>query len=317
MLSQVVLASVENRKWDRPPGFSATSISSCPYATYIAYKRLNPYPRRLPTIELLLEDGLWQERQVVFQLERAGFEMDFVLDRQAIVEIGLSRITGHPDGIIKLKNHWDMLEVKSMSMDRFTLFKQKGISSFPGIKCQVQVYMHSGFMRKLNIEGCWVYVKHKDSCRPFDTYEEYDPNFIGPIVEVTDRIILDGYEPEKIRCNLCPTCRNSLFCWEEIILDASKVKIISLPEASERWKVGKVYKSMGTEMMEESKDTFKKELGSLDLMYVDDLKVSRIIQHRVDFNTDKFGELFGFDKLPQVMVEKPVEQIRISLVGEK
>jgi len=72
ILSEAVIATPALS--DHAPGFSVTGISPCPRATYINYHNLNPRDDSEGG-NLLMEDGRYQEMQVLDQLKRTGFSL--------------------------------------------------------------------------------------------------------------------------------------------------------------------------------------------------------------------------------------------------
>lgn len=315
MLAEAVLAGYGSKPRRKVTvGLTVTGLSPCEYETYINYKKLDL--SKYGALELMrMEDGHSQEAECLRCIWKAGFKTWYTLSNQLTVMVGKADILGHPDGLIGVGGRVDLLEIKAMSLDRFTHFTQKGLDRFPRIRTQVQGYMESGKLEDQGVSGTWVYAKHKDSCRPHDVYEEKNPDFIRPIIEVADAIILEGYVPGKVKSDYCAGCYHSTFCWGEILLDLSRIKETSLPEAVRKWKEGKWHRAYGSIMNEEARAVFEEELGEDDLLLVEDLRVKKIHASRTEIDIEKFVELFGAHRLPEVMVERPYEQVRISEVG--
>jgi len=315
VLSQAVLASYEKPESDGIHGgqLTVTGISPCPYGTYLNYKHLDPQETG-PADRLRMQDGHWQEMQVVENLRHAGFQMRFTGSNQMTLHVGRIPVTGRPDGLIVVDGREDVLEVKAMSLNRFTNFKAVGLEKEPLIKCQEQLYLASEEFRDSK-QGTWIYAKHKDTCRPYDLFEPKDLSYSEPIIEATEEIVLGNWEPSFGKCPLCTRCRHRLFCWkEDFILDTSGTKVAGLPEVAEKWREGKFYKDYGKLLVEEARVVFEEYLGDDELLLAEDLRVRRIFQHRSQISTSKFVEKFGAAALADVMEETIVPQIRISEV---
>jgi len=317
MLSEAVLASYTPERGTKPgvPSITVTGVSPCAYATYLNYFKLD-LEERSPVEFMRMEDGHYQEMKSLNQLRRAGFQISFTGANQMVVHVGEAGVTGRPDGIITVGGVNYLLEIKSMSLDRFTLFKRRGLDAFPNFRCQAQLYMSSREL-KSKISGCYFYVVHKDSGRVYDLFEPARPNYIEPIVTVTDRIILEGLVPEKVWNDiLCPSCRHKIYCWGEGVTDLSGVKVAELPEVVEMWKEGKLLRDSGEEMMENAKAVLVGHLGDGDVLYLEGLKLLRTKRETSKIPLEKFVRVFGTDRLPEVLEVKETSYVRITEVVE-
>ncbi len=292
------------------PGMSVTQVSPCPYETYIHFAGLDR-KAVTPQARMRMWDGQYQEEEVVDALRWTGLPVRNVLDNQ--IEVNYCGVPGHPDGEILLDGHWELLEIKAKSLDDYTTFVQKGIPAFPRINSQVQFYLHSDWSLSQGHTGCLVVVKHKDSCRLHDVFVPRDNKFVLPVCYWLQDI-LNGKVPVKEEHPLCPSCDHKVFCWGPDTLDFSKIKKVSLPEAVEMWKQGKLSKTYGELLIEDAREVLVKELGPDDLVWVDDLKVQRIYGHRTKFNQNRFCELFGANRLVDVLEDQPYEQVKVSEV---
>ena len=320
MISQAVIAAFAKPKSDgyHLGQLTGTGISPCPYSTYITYHHLDE-PIRTAAAFLKMKNGKWQEREIVSDLKEAGFELQYtgdIKEEQLKLSIGKAPIYASPDGLIKIKDKFQLLEIKAMDLKHFTNFKQTGLKTFPGYECQVQLEMAS---RELvnEIDFCVFYAKHKDSCMPYDIIVEKDLNYSRPIIEAVDAIVIDKEVVKKPLdiIPLCSNCYHAKFCWGGDIL-ASEVKVISIPEAVEKWTVGKMYLTLGKQLDEEARAVFEEQLGEAEILYCegedDSLQVKRIIQRRPAISKEKFVEKYGAAALANVLEEKIVPQMRVS-----
>jgi len=296
------------------PGFSITGISTCPRGTYINYHQLNP---RDNSNHLILEDGNEQEIAILKQLQRAGYEMrntNLPGQEQAEVYVGKAKVPGHPDGdIIVPTFKWGNLEIKAMNNMRFSYVRRNGLQ--PSIRNQVQMYMHAKGQ-----PYTWVYIKNKESCEPYDVFEEYDPLYCNEVVQATDTIILDSWEPKPVFKDMCAVCRHAKFCFGKCLIDFSDVP--TQEEDSklvQQWLQGKVEKSFGKDMYDDARDMMVKRLGTKrDVMVVRGIIADTVVEvevKRIKGSTYKFDELmfadvYGANNLHQVMKKVPTEQIR-------
>jgi len=319
MLSEAVVAHFEKlAKAPSTHGFSWTSISPCAYATYIHFHKLDPSVN--DGVDMLrMNDGHYQEQEMLDHIHAAGFKTKYTGRSQLRVTIEKSGVRGSPDGIIRVDERDDLLEIKAMSSIRFTGLSQEGLDKAePGIKCQVQGYMASEEL-KGTVDRCHIYYKHKDTCRPDDICEGADPSYISPIIEATDSIVLDRFEPKKELIDLCVGCRHNFYCWGGKVLDLSKMKTIPMEDMVAQWLEGEVRIASGELLVEEARAYFYKKLGEGKLLICEgadvNLRYTRIFQHRKNFDINAFIELFGAERLPEVLKEKVVEQFRVTKVG--
>jgi len=317
MLSQAVIAAYGKSEQDgyHKGQLTVTGISPCSYATYLNYRHLDDEDFDALS-RLRMKNGKWQELEVLEDLRRAGFLISNTGMHQLTVHVGKAPVNGRPDGLITVDGRQDMLEIKSMSLDMYTKLKQKGIDAFPSYKCQAQLYLASEELKGLT--GCWFYVKHKDSCRPYDIFLERDEVYVTPIIEAVDEIVLGKIEvdrPEK-PIEMCSNCRHRLYCWKTELLDTSGIKTLTKPECVQLWLEGQFHLDMGKQLNEEARVLLKEYLGDNDVLFIEDqailLEVKRIIQHRSGISEVKFIERYGAAALADVMEEKIVEQMRVQ-----
>jgi len=318
MLAQAVIAAYEKPESDgiHRGQLTVTGVSPCPYATYLNYYHLDDQEFDAAS-RLRMKNGYWQEMEVLEDLRKAGFTLRYTGNSQITVHVGKASITGRPDGLVVVDNREDMLEIKAMSLNVYTDLKQKGIDAFPSYKCQAQLYLASEELKD-RVGGCWFYVKHKDSCRPYDIFLERDEAYARPIVEAVDEIVLGKVEVSRPTeaIPLCSNCRHRLFCWKTELLDTSGIKTTSLPEAVGKWIEGRIYLDWGKTLDEEARVVLKEYLGSDDVLYAEGenslLQVKRIIQRRSGISEAKFVERYGAAALADVMEEKVFEQVRVT-----
>ena len=317
MLSQAVLASYTKQESDgiHHGQLTITGISPCPYHTYINYKKLDVEPRDA-VVNLRMKNGKWQELECLEDLRHAGFRMRYTGSGQMTVHVGKSMIGGRPDGLIEVDGREDVLSIKARSLDAYTSLRQKGLEAEPMTECQEQMYMASEELK--DKAGCWLYVKHKDSCRPYDLFIPRNDAYSQPIVEATDEIVLGNIEPRKPEkpFNLCASCHHRRFCWQQELVDTSGIRTLTKPEIIELWMQGQFHLEMGKQYNEEARVLLKELLGENDVLFVEDretlLEVRKIIQHRTKFNESKFVEKFGAEALIDVIEESAFEQMRIT-----
>ncbi len=322
MLAEAVIALYEKKAEARNEGprsdhLTITTVSPCPYESFINLHHLDYSPVDSSNM-MLMEDGHPQEESIIKQIIAAGFQVVQYGKYQKMIHVGKAKVRGKGDGLVRMDDEgkvWDLVEIKAMSSMRFTNFIQKGFKAEPRIKCQVQLLMHSEEYYP-DIQRCWIYAKHKDACRPFNLLEERDSDYAKPIIEVTDAIILENYEPKKELTELCTTCYHNKFCWKSPILDLSDINVASLPEYEEKWIKGKAFQEAGSELEEEAKAFLIPYLGDQKVLFTDRLKVQRIPKTLNKFSKSKFIEHFGAENLDKVVDKEPSEQIRIDDITE-
>jgi len=320
MLSQAVLAAYQKPESDgiHHGQLTVTGISPCAYHTYINFKKLD-VEERDPASVLRMKNGKWQELECLEDLRHAGFKMRYTGSSQMTVHVGKSRIAGRPDGLITIDGREDVLSIKARSLDAYTKLRQEGLAAEPMTECQEQMYLASAELK--DKAGCWLYIKHKDSCRPYDLFVERNDAYSQPIVEATDEIVLGGIEPKKPKepINLCSKCHHRRFCWQQELVDTSGIKTLTKPEIIELWMQGQFHLDVGKQYNEEARVLLKEYLGDNDVLYVEDretlLEVRRIIQHRSKISENKFVEKYGAASLIDVIEESEFEQIRVTKRG--
>lgn len=312
MLAAAVLAHYESKEPEvhAEGKLTVTGISPCPNETYIHFHHLDD--EKPGGIERLrMKNGHWQEMEVLEDLRSAGFKIRYTGTNQMVVHVGKVPITGRPDGLITVDGREDVLSIKAMSIDRYTNFKQKGLEE--KIKCQEQLYLASEELK--DKAGTWIYVKHKDSCRPYDIFMEKDLNYSKPIIEAAEEIILGNVAVSRPEICPMPGCHHRLFCFKEELLDTSGIKVVSLPEVVEMWLEGQFYLDTGKELNEQARTIFRTYLGDNDVLFAEFkdtiLQIKKIIQRRYEIDKGKFIEKFGASALPEVLVEKVFEQMRV------
>lgn len=317
MLAQAVIAAYE-----KPVGngihrgqLTATGISPCSYATYLNYHHLDD-EQFDAAARLRMKNGKWQEMEVLEDLRKAGFSLRFTGSNQMTVHIGKVPITGRPDGLIIVDNREDVLSIKARSLNAYTDLKQKGLAAEPYTECQEQLYLASKELRDKMV-GTWLYVKHKDSCRPYDIFIEKNLSYSKPIIEAVEEIILG--KAEVVRPDTCPIpgrCKHTLHCWKTELLDTGGIKTLTKPEVVQMWLEGQFHLDIGKQLNEEARILLREYLGDNDVLFIEDqailLEVKKIIQHRSSISTDKFVEKYGAASLTDVMEEKIVEQMRVT-----
>jgi len=296
-----------------PPHLSITLVSPCYYETYINCYDLDPRENMDPLALMRMEDGHWQENQIVENLTKAGWEMTHTGEDQMTVHVGETQIPGRPDGFIKVGNRWDQLEIKAVNENRYHHMVRKGIEG--RIRCQIQLCMSSREEREMGIERTWVYMKHKDSCTPYDIEEKYDPYCSRPVMEAADRI-MEGWKPKKEENDLCASCGHKVFCWQpDIILDLGGISSRDgLEKYVDMWKQGKNHKRRGEELVKEAKAVLDGTVGDDDIVLVEDLKLQRVIRHSVTIPLDRYLEIHGNEHFKEVLEEKRSPYIDIREV---
>jgi len=304
MLAEAVIEGAEKLRGTRSGKIRPSGMSVCPVRTYSNWKSVGEPPTGQNL--LLMNDGHYQEEEMVDDLERAGFTIE---GRQTVLHIG--PMEGHRDGKILVDGEWYLLECKAMNVGRFNRFKKDGFQAEPAIEVQTQLYLHSEECRQEGLTKGFIYTKHKDSCKPYDLPFEYKPQFATALVTQVEKI-LDGWIPEPVKIPLCSTCKLRVDCWKATLIDFSGVGTASMPEMVEQWKRGKHFQNFGKELVDEARSIFEVELGDKTVVTIDDLKVSRIISTRSGISRTKFVDIYGPEALPGVWEETPVSQVRVS-----
>jgi len=317
MLAEAVVASYTKKESDgyHKGQLTVTGISACPYSTYLNYHHLDDEDFD-PESRLRMKNGHWQELEVLEDLKRAGFKLRFTGSSQQTVHVGKSSIAGRPDGLITVTNREDLLEIKAMSLAMYTSLKKKGIDAFPSYKTQVQLYLASEELSGL--KGCWFYVKHKDSCRPYDIFLERDESYVGPIIEAVDEIVLGRSKVERPEepLELCTYCRHKLFCWKTDILDMSSIgRTLTKEEVVDKWLEAQFHLEIGKQLNEEVRVVLNEYLADMDSVFVEGkavlLEVKKILQNRSGISEAKFVERYGAAALADVIETKLVSSMRV------
>ena len=110
-------------------------------------------------------------------------------------------------------------------------------------------------------------------------------------------------------------------------MDFSGLGSASSPEMVEKWKKGKQFKSVGEMLIEEARAFFVGKtdnlgnvlveglIGDKDFLAIDDLEITKIVQHRFNIDRGKVLKEFGPEGLMKVGEEKDVVQYRIREVS--
>lgn len=300
---------------------TVTSVSECPYETYIHYNKLDPDKSHgNPLTQLNMKNGHWQEQEMVEDLKHAGFTVWGVLGDQVPVHIGRSGFVGHPDGRIKLDRQACLLEMKALSLRRFRNFTSTHLDNERSVRLQVQLYMASEEIRKQEISRCLIYCKCKENNKPYSFFEDYSPEYSSPIIEATDKILETNEEPARSSSELCSHCHHKFFCWgeEEIQLDLSRIGISDLVQLEEKWNEATFFYNYGKFMRDEIKEFFKADLGKGEKTFqIGNLLIRNRQVFREIFLRQKFVERYGLGELPEVLGEVPYMRLTIRNIEEK
>jgi CRISPR/Cas system-associated exonuclease Cas4 (RecB family) len=306
--------------------FGISSISTCPRETYYNYRKFQmtnageiasdmDYDLQL---QLLLDDGHYQESEIVDLLTRAGFGLDYVGDNQAEVTIGRSGIKGHPDGFILSGPEINpskpaMLEIKARNYQAFKKFQDHGLEAFPRIRAQTQLYMHGNNL-PYPVEETHIIFKHKESVKLADVIEKKNSDFALPLIEQVDSIIVDGYEPQPVENPLCEGCRFSSLCWGTPTVDFSELTYAELSDASDKWMQGKAYQELGKALEEEARADFTKAMGESSELLTSSLRVRRTSFKQKRFDSKKFIATNSQSIYDSYCNQIDVTQMRIAVV---
>lgn len=318
MLSEVLFTYTDGHRQpmgDRVPGLSCSQLFPCPYYLYRAQMGETWKEELTPQQLLNLADGWDQETQTINRLKRAGIT---IKDRQARLSVGESQVPGTIDGAVDINGKDYLWEHKAWNERSFGTFQHWGLDKFPQQRTQVQAYMLG-----TGLDSCIFMVKHKDSNDYIDLVEEYDKEFILPVVEWCDKIRLEGWVPEPEECKWCSYC--GFGCFGDII-DFSWIGTAKADEMSEKWKQGDKLRKVGEMFIDEARAYFigKKDkngvtlvegiIGNRDLLLVEDLEIKKVIIHRFDVKKEKVLEVFGPEGLMKVAEEKDVVTYRFREV---
>ena len=312
--------------------FGISSISTCPRETYYNYRKFQmsnsgeiasdmDYDLQL---QLLLDDGHYQEAEIVDLLTRAGYNLDYVGEKQAEVTIGRAGIKGHPDGFILggpgiNSSKPPMLEIKARNYQAFKKFQDQGLDAFPRYRAQTQLYMH-GDNLPYPVEETHVIFKHKESVKLADVIEKKNSDFALPLIEQVDSIIVDGYEPQPVENPLCDGCRFSNLCWGTPTVDFSELTYQELTDASEKWIQGKAYQELGKAMEDDARAEFlsamqgkEGEEGKKELL-TSSLRVRRTEFKQKRFDSKKFIATNSQSIYDSYCNQIDVTQLRVSFL---
>jgi hypothetical protein len=314
MLSEAVLNSIGRKRAGTPAhGFSITAISPCAYETYLNWRsRLDERETRgVSLADLTMDDGHYQEMASLSWLQQAGFTLAYTGNIQLTVHVGESLIPGHPDGLI-LTPGVDLLEIKAMNYDRFSKARKGGLREHPRIMCQIQSYMHSYELRALGIGRAQMFCKHKETARLCDFQVDYAPEWIGPIIQTTDRIVRGELVPEPKECAECNDCYKYSICWENGLLESGESATMSAPDIEAQYARGEELFDQGKYLKDDAKDKMIALMGDKWDLYFDMYKISKIEFPRASFDQGMFIDLYGADNLGKVMAVKTVQQYKVS-----
>jgi len=330
MLSELVIlaATKENKKkinskeWKDRKGLRCSGLWPCAYRLYLINS--NSMPERLPSgLELLnMEDGWWEEEQAVARLARAGIE---VKNRGRELVVGKSKIPGHIDGELFLNSEEILWEHKAMNSDRSEIFRSKGIIAFIDYYTQTQAYMLG-----LGITKGIVQVKNKETNEPIDRPVKLNLEYITPIIEWADAIVLDNWIPESKETEYCKSCPVGCFMDQGIKLDFSNVDSITANNLVESFVKGKQMEDAGKYLQDQVREVLiglKDEktkkiirqgmIGDKEELRVDGdknyLQVKKIPQRRSEINKVKLLDLIGADKLIELTEYTDIDTYRINI----
>jgi hypothetical protein len=151
-----------------------------------------------------------------------------------------------------------------------------------------------------------------------------DEKFILPIIDWCDRIRLDNWIPEKKESLACSSCGVGCF---GAIANFGWIGKVDQDEMVEKWRKGKAYKGIGESMMEEAKAAFcgvqdkfgniiiPGLIGDKEELWVGDLRVQQITQHRFDISKQRILEEWGPEGLIKVGEEREVKFYKITDKG--
>jgi len=314
MLAEAVKASPAVNT--HAPGLSVTGLSECAYAIFLNYHKLHP---RDKSNHLVLEDGNFQEAAMLVQLARAGYEMWYIGKNQLELYFSAAKIPGHPDGLIwEPSNGICMLELKAMNETRFDYLRKAGLE--PGIKTQVQCYMHCLQELGLDIELTYVYAKDKESCEPYDHLEEYDAFYVAQIEGAVEEVVLGGWEPKPVKRHLCTQCRHSKYCWSGNLFDMTDATDEEVETAAvKQWFDGRQRRNVGKLQYEQARDYLVYQLleSGKDSMLFETSEEEEFlkVEAKKQFSsTYKFNELlfsqeYGAQNLYKVMDRVTTESV--------
>jgi CRISPR/Cas system-associated exonuclease Cas4 (RecB family) len=318
-----IYKSTERRNY-----FGVSSISTCPRETYYNYKKFQMaeagnIPSELDfdlQLQLLLDDGHYQESEIVDLLKRAGFGLDYVGEHQAEVKVGRSGIKGHPDGFIVSGPNIEsgkpsMLEIKARNYQAFKKFQDQGLEGFPKIRAQTQLYMHGNGL-PYPVEETHIIFKHKESVKLADVIEKKNSSFALPLIEVVDKIILDDFVPEPVDNPLCQGCKFVNLCWGTAIVDFSEFTYEELTDASSKWIQGHAYQELGKIMVEEARTEFTRALGESTELITDSLRIKRTSFKQKRFDSKKFISVNSQETYDSYCNQIDVTQLRIRTLDE-
>jgi len=317
MLSELMFAGTKvEKKTNREPGISGSSLYPCPYRLYQVHIGTEFYDEPTPQRILNMEDGWDQEEQTVRRLwEKCKVKIE---DRQSQVYLGKSKVPGHIDGTITLNGTKRLWEHKAWSSDAFDDFTRWGLKYRPQEYSQI-----NGYMVGMSLEETDFMVKKKETNDYYDIIFPLDLDFINPIITWCDMIRLDGWKPEPKECKWCRFC--GLHCFDAPI-DFSWMEIADAEDIVAKWKKGKAFKEGGELLMEEAraylvgvkdKSGFwlkKGIIGDKELLRVGDLEIRKITSRRFDIDKGKILDFYGPDGLSKVGSENIIESYRIREV---
>jgi CRISPR/Cas system-associated exonuclease Cas4 (RecB family) len=303
---------------------TVTSVSECPYETYIHYNKLDPDKfHGDPLTQLNMKNGNWQEREMIEDLRHAGFKLwSTSADKggQIEVKIGEAHLIGHPDGFIEVSGEVFLLEMKALSLRRFRNFTSTHLEKERSAYVQNQLYLVSDVVRSMGITRSYIYCKCKENNKPYSFMETPNLDFSGPIVEATDHILETNEPPTKLTSERCSNCHHKFFCWgeEEIQLDLSRIGISDLVSLEEKWNEATFFYTYGKFMREEIREFFKADLGEEEKTFqIGNLLIRNKQARREFFDKQRFVNRYGLGELPEVLSEKSYMRVTIRNLEEK
>ncbi len=299
--------------------FGMSSISLCPRKTYLNYQLFKRWHETGQVEEvipaqrkLLMDDGHYQEAQVVDLLNRAGFRTAKTGKDQLELTVGRSGIKGHSDGLISSDGvNWRLLEIKARNYQAFKEFEANGLKTFPDIRVQTQLYMASPDL-PVPIDEVDVVFKHKESVTILDKRFKKDEEFAGKVIESVDSIFVDGVIPEPELTELCKGCKFETLCWTDPNIDFSGFTFEEMSDADDKWIRGKAAEELGKILLEEARVEFLKALGDKEELMTDSLKIRRNEFPRRTFDTKRYEKEMGEDEFNKWCNFTMVQAVKVT-----
>lgn len=259
--------------------YRASAAGYCRRALYLARLGYDPLPEPDHLLRAARE-GKRHECWVIEDLEAEGIE---VRDRQAPVTLdhGVFAIEGTIDGRVVVDRR-RVLEVKSMSRNRFGEWRRRGFGSFPEYAAQGSVYMEA------TGDPLYYVVKCRDDGavdrRAVDEHPVPYAEVRARITAVEVAVRRSVVPPEECddRDYARLVCRWRYFCGDWV---TERVEAGELTQLAEQWRAAKALMDQAEELMEESRKAFEAYLraNGLERLVVSGLAVAlvRTVRHSV------------------------------------